>query len=63
MRALESATWRGGTGSVHGPRNAGESECTVSPVWVYDLGVTVFFTILLGVILAMWAILVFGEDY
>jgi hypothetical protein len=30
---------------------------------VYDLGVTVFFTILLGVILALWAILVFGEDY
>jgi hypothetical protein len=30
---------------------------------VYDLGVTVFFTVVLGVILALWAILVFGEDY
>jgi hypothetical protein len=30
---------------------------------VYDLGVTVVFAILVGVIVALWGILLFGEDY
>ena len=49
--------------SVHGPWNADGSACTVSWVRVYDLGVTVVFAILVGVIVALWGILLFGEDY
>ena len=32
-------------------------------VRVYDLGVTVVAAILVGVIVALWGILLFGEDY
>ena len=62
-QGADSATWGRWQERLRVAGRRRKTACTVSQVWVYAWGMAVLWAALVGLMLAILGVILFGEDY